>query len=421
VSVAWSDYDAATGRYRLVVDRGDQPAPAPIAASRRAFDVSLGPDARGRVVALYTRCRTANHGCDVYRYDVGARTERKVAAVSSAAREEAWPVQWRDRLAFVRRDRTYAVMDKHSDHELRPDPRGKRGGGTLVQCDVPYVKTLSARAASRRLDRGSCAPTTGLSIRHDRIVQVTDVHEGPAGSETQVRVLRAGGGVARVLARSPGGEGGYSPFSSPNQSASAVWLTRTGVREGERTGFLRLDPALGTADGGQSERAAGRPSRPRRTRNVLVCPSARAAVGLPRRATVLHVRAAALPARPRVREPVLIGHAGAATATAALGRGLARHHGTLQRADRVVRRPHAGGRAQGHGGASRAAWRRLARAAAQRRARGPLAATGLTTTTDQTGHWSFSLMLPPSRAYFVAVAHAMAIASRPVGAEAGSR
>ena len=97
--VAWSGYDAATGRYRLVIRRGDQAAPVPIADSRRAFDVSLGPDARGRVVALYTRCRTPNHGCDVYRYDVGARSERKVAAVSSTTRDEAWPVQWGDRLA----------------------------------------------------------------------------------------------------------------------------------------------------------------------------------------------------------------------------------------------------------------------------------------------------------------------------------
>jgi hypothetical protein len=88
-----------------------------------------------------------------------------------------------------------------------------------VDCDIPYVKTLSARAPSRRLDGGLCARTTGMSIRDNRIVQVTDLDQGGAGSETQVRVLRADGRVARVLARSGGGEGGYSPFSSPSQSA----------------------------------------------------------------------------------------------------------------------------------------------------------------------------------------------------------
>jgi len=111
--VAWSDYDAATKRYRLVVREGDETARAPIAGSRRAFDVSLGPDARGRVVALYTRCRTATRGCDVYRYDVRARRERMVVSVSSPVKDEAWPVQWRDRVAFVRRDRAY-VRDIYS-------------------------------------------------------------------------------------------------------------------------------------------------------------------------------------------------------------------------------------------------------------------------------------------------------------------
>jgi len=43
--------------------------------------------------------------------------------------------------------------------------------------------------------------------------------------------------------------------------------------------------------------------------------------------------------------------------------------------------------------------------------RGPFAATGLTTTTDQAGRWSFSLRRPPSAAYFAAVARGIGIAS----------
>jgi hypothetical protein len=50
--VAWSAFDASTDRYQLVLHQGGVTAAAPVAPAARPFDVSLGPDARGRVVAL---------------------------------------------------------------------------------------------------------------------------------------------------------------------------------------------------------------------------------------------------------------------------------------------------------------------------------------------------------------------------------
>ena len=187
-------------------------------------------------MALYSRCRSDKGGCDVYRYDLRTRVERKLASVSSPSLDEAWPAQWRGRVSFVRRARTH-VIDGY-DH--RPDPRGR---GPVMDCDIPYVKTLASRAPSRRLDRSQCGETTGMAIRRDTIVLVTDINQGGAGSESQVRLLRAGGGAARILARTTGGEGGYSPFVAPSLSASAVWLARVGRREGVQPGFLRIDLA----------------------------------------------------------------------------------------------------------------------------------------------------------------------------------
>jgi hypothetical protein len=233
-AIAWSSYDATSKRYALVIRQGDVTAPAPVRAAPRAFDVSLGPDARGQIVALYTRCSTGGHGCDVYRYELRTRHERRLAAVSSPAFDEAWPAQWRDRIAFVRRARARVVYGDG----YRIDRSG-RGG--LIACDVPFVKTLSARAASRRLDRSQCGTTTGVAIRDAAIVVVTDINQGGAGSESQVRLLRADGGRTRILARTTGGEGGYSPFSSPNLSRTAVWLTRSGARQQVVQGFLRID------------------------------------------------------------------------------------------------------------------------------------------------------------------------------------
>ena len=232
--VAWSAYDASTGRYRLVTRRGTHTVGASIAGATRPFDVSLGPDSSGRTVALYTRCRTANHGCDVYRYDLRTHQERKLVSVSSPSLDEAWPAQWRGRITFARRARTH-VIDGF-DH--RPDPRGR---GPVLACDIPYVKTLGSAAPSRRLDRSQCGYTEGMAIRGETIVHVTGVNQGGAGSESQVRLLRTRGGAARMLARAGGGEGGYSPFTEPSLSAGAVWLTRTGQRQGVQQGFLRID------------------------------------------------------------------------------------------------------------------------------------------------------------------------------------
>jgi hypothetical protein len=239
-ALAWSDYDAASERYALVIRQGEATAAAPIAKARRAFDVSLGPDARGRVVALYTRCRVARRGraaergCDVYRYDLRTRRESKLASVSSPKLDEAWPAQWRGRIAFARRARAHTI----DGYNHRPDPRGR---GPLLDCDIPYVKTLASRAASRRLDRSQCGATTGTALRGETIVVTTDINQGGAGSESQVRRLRTGGGAARILQLTRGGEGGYSPFVAPTLSSSAVWLTRTGRREGVQQGFLRID------------------------------------------------------------------------------------------------------------------------------------------------------------------------------------
>jgi hypothetical protein len=223
--VAWSAYDSGTGRFRLMVaPHGGAPAAAPVAGARRAFDVSLGPGTRGRTVALYTRCRQIDRGCDVYRYDLVSRRETRLAAVSSPQEDEAWPVQWGDRVAFVRRHAT-------------------GGRGEIEDCDVPFVKTLSSRAPSRRLDRGSCARVTGMSLRGTRLVEVTFGSSPPATRfDSQVRLLDARGGAVRVLARQGSGEES-NIFASPGQTARTIRVTRTGVHP--QPAFVGIDAASG--------------------------------------------------------------------------------------------------------------------------------------------------------------------------------
>jgi hypothetical protein len=217
--LAWSAYDAASGRYNLMIAAsGGVPAAAPVPSSSRPFDVSLGPDAGRRIVALYTRCATAaGKRCDIYRYSLASRHESRLS-FSSPREDEAWPAQWGDRVAFVRR---------HAD-----------GKGEDPACDVPYVKTLSSAAPPRKLDRGSCGGTTGMSLRGERIVQITFGSPPTTRFQSQVRLLSARGGAVRVLARQSSGEESNF-FDAPNQSANAIFFTRSGVNP--RPTFATID------------------------------------------------------------------------------------------------------------------------------------------------------------------------------------
>jgi hypothetical protein len=256
-AVAWSEYDAPTKRFRLMIRKGDITERANVTSSVDRFDVSLGPDQKGRTVALYTRCKRPARGCDIYRYDLGTLRESRLGHVSSKL-DEAWPAQWRNRITFARRYREY--VRSATDH--RPDPKRRRG--PLVDCDYPFVKTLTSRAPARRLDRSGCGTTFGMAIRNSTIVHVAAVSQGNARSESQVRRLRAGGGAARVLAKSVDIGDGYRPFTAPSLSATDVFLTRSGLRQNDQPSFLRIDLASRRATTAAAHVALGNIARDER-------------------------------------------------------------------------------------------------------------------------------------------------------------
>lgn len=226
--VAWSAYDTPTGRFHLVLQRGLAITPAAIAPATAPFDVSLGRDAAGRLVALYPRCRRPGgarrrpSGCDIYRYDLTTGREELVSEVSRPGRDKGWPAQSGRRVAFV---------------ALRGEGPGSR------PCDVPYVKTLATAEPARRLDRGRCSQTTGLSLRADQIVQVT---LGPErdGSLSEVRRLDARGGRMQLLSRihdlDMAGRNEYT--GTPALTRAAVYLLRQTPTDSR---FVRIGLASG--------------------------------------------------------------------------------------------------------------------------------------------------------------------------------
>jgi hypothetical protein len=141
---AWSAFDESAGTYALTLrDPNGAVKAAPLAHSKKPWDVSLGPDANGDVVAIYRSC--SSNGCDVRRLYVATGRVQKLSSVSSPQYDEATPAIWRSTVVFTRH---------------------------VGKCDVPYVKDLSSSKSSRRLLKSKCltTPAGQATIRGSRIV-----------------------------------------------------------------------------------------------------------------------------------------------------------------------------------------------------------------------------------------------------------
>ncbi len=103
--------------------RGGPVSTLPVPGRSVPFDVDLGPDVDGNVVAVYSRCRVEpsrgggfrevqtrlpayglGQGCDLFRYRLGEHAERRLRHLSDPGASEYLPSVWRDTVAFARRE-----------------------------------------------------------------------------------------------------------------------------------------------------------------------------------------------------------------------------------------------------------------------------------------------------------------------------
>jgi hypothetical protein len=218
---AWSSYDGATGRYTLMVAVPGQPAATVgIPSSSRPFDVSLGPDRDHNVAAVYQRCGSS--GCDIRRYNTASGHDVKLSTVSSPSYDEATPAIWGANVVFTRRVRG---------------------------CDVPYVKSLSSSAPSRRLLKSKCVQTDPghASIRGTRIV-ISSVDTSGAdanGAGLKVAELRkysaAASGSQVMVRQSFGEESNF--FGQVAQDDRFAYTVRVGIHQANT--FMRVPFAGG--------------------------------------------------------------------------------------------------------------------------------------------------------------------------------
>lgn len=136
VAAWWSTQSEQDDRHRAVrlkIYEHGRTRLAPVPPIRYPNDLDLGPDARGRVTAVYSRCslpltgNAAQRGCRLYRYTPGGR-ERRIRHVSRAGYSERHPTIWRSKVAYARfRDADEAPVDRiylNDGHHNRQLPRG---------------------------------------------------------------------------------------------------------------------------------------------------------------------------------------------------------------------------------------------------------------------------------------------------------
>lgn len=177
----WSAWDSSTGAYRLTEYVNGRVRTVPVAPNAVPFDVDLGPDRRGRALAVYSRCRrppvttwqlNGRRGCDLYAYRFSTRRQVRLSRANSGA-DEYHPTVWRGKLAFTR---TYRTTRR-----------------------LLYWRALNRPGRSRRLAGGGRGGVPEqLDMRSGSVAFVRSFEYGAV-----VRLVTTGG-KARVLEQVPG-------------------------------------------------------------------------------------------------------------------------------------------------------------------------------------------------------------------------
>jgi hypothetical protein len=201
--VVWSER-IAPGRHVLMRWQQGRVDRLPVSERAVPFDVDLGADARGRPVAVYSRCPGETEawgpvgGCDVYRLLLAGGSERKLGRVSTAQASEYAPTIWRGGVAYV------------SSKTPRSQPRLR----------------LLRRAASRPVPlRGGRVLAGGARVGAMDLTSNALVFTWSSGDSSQLWRVPLTGRRGRVLAKGFVEEGFADQPVSPNAApAETVWV-----------------------------------------------------------------------------------------------------------------------------------------------------------------------------------------------------
>ncbi len=230
---AWSVFEPATDAWRLVVRRSGLTQVPPIAGRSTPFDVDLGDDGRGGLVASYSRCSAPAksselpHGCRLYYYDLATGVEHPIAVANARGYSQFDPSMAAGRVAFAR------IAE-----------RGPVGAGNRARI---YLQRL-AGGKPRRLPGGfeNNSPVTGptaLDLSVTALAFAWDAQGATAfepfsSASSQVSVDDLSGGQT-LIALGTGGEISRYEELSPTLAAGTVYYEESGIEEGGELHQLR--------------------------------------------------------------------------------------------------------------------------------------------------------------------------------------
>ncbi len=232
--IVWSDYDPAVKRYFLTQRLAGVTSRLPVNPRSVPFDLDLGPDADGKPVAAYSRCRREppprnpprgalaqlpewrrGSGCDIYLYSFEEGREVLVRFTSTRAASEFLPTVWTDRIAFARR------------FERR---RGRAGRRAFLYVRPNTLFTSQGRRGNTRRvpgGPGTRPGPTSLDLATRRLAIGWDSTDPRPLSSVFLDVMRNTGRTAqRRLDRGHSGELQGREFIAPqfDEQVRVVWL-----------------------------------------------------------------------------------------------------------------------------------------------------------------------------------------------------
>lgn len=265
--LAWSDLNASTGRYTLMLRRPSGGVErASIPGQRVPFDVDLGPGPDGSPWAVFSRCARApraRHLGGLPDYATGTRCRIHALPLNGGderlldtrpARSAFAPTIWRHTLVFAGTLRT-AGQQRIYERQIgstRPATRrrggpSRRGEGALLGQDL--------RGATLAFTWGYSLPPGGSFPGDDRLVW--DVRLDRPGQPQRLlgRITLGPESTPRVFTNPSIARGKVTFASSAFPGSSHNSLTSYGVHTGRRTTIRLESPTAAVAtDGGVTYR-----------------------------------------------------------------------------------------------------------------------------------------------------------------------